>query len=206
MPYYKEYQDNYRIQNRDRLRAYSKYFRKKNSPRVLTDEEKAKRKDYMRVYNKVNSAALNENKKKRIAAKSEDDKERIRQKKRAWAANNKEWTATYHRNRKQTDLAHKLKCYLRTRLYQVLNRNKDKSALELLGCTVEQFKIFIAFKFTEGMSWDNYGEWELDHIKPLSLFDLVDKIEQAKAFHFTNFQPLWMMDNRRKRNTYKDAA
>ncbi len=48
------------------------------------------------------------------------------------------------------------------------------------------------------MSWDNYGEWHIDHIVPLSSFDLTDKSQVNKVCHYTNLQPLWAIDNLRK--------
>lgn len=51
------------------------------------------------------------------------------------------------------------------------------------------------------MSWDNYGDWHIDHRKPCSLFDLSKKSEQLKCFNYTNLQPLWAIDNLRKSKT-----
>ncbi len=50
------------------------------------------------------------------------------------------------------------------------------------------------------MSWDNYGinGWELDHIYPLSRFDLSKESEQKIACHWSNQQPLWASENRSK--------
>ena len=45
------------------------------------------------------------------------------------------------------------------------------------------------------MSWDNHGEWHIDHIKPISLFDLTKIEEQQICFHYTNLQPLWAKEN-----------
>ncbi|MDD4242800.1 MAG: hypothetical protein PHG08_00675 [Bacilli bacterium] len=68
----------------------------------------------------------------------------------------------------------------------------------ILGCSFKEFKLHIEKQFREGMNWDNYGEWELDHIYPVSLA----KNEQHLLHlnHYTNFQPLWREDNRRKGN------
>jgi len=49
--------------------------------------------------------------------------------------------------------------------------------------------------FKPGMSWDNYGEWHIDHIKPLILFDLTKRSQMLKAVHYTNLQPLWANEN-----------
>ena len=45
------------------------------------------------------------------------------------------------------------------------------------------------------MSWDNYGEWHIDHIVPCASFDLSKKSEQKKCFHYTNLQLPWARDN-----------
>ena len=50
-------------------------------------------------------------------------------------------------------------------------------------------------QFKVGMTWDNYGEWHIDHIKPLAAFDIKDPAQVAEASHYTNLQPLWAMEN-----------
>jgi hypothetical protein len=92
---------------------------------------------------------------------------------------------------------------LRGTFGRALKRNfKQSSAVRDLGCTIEEFKSYIESKFYvrkstgEIMSWDNYGsEWHLDHVKPLSSFDLSDKDQQLEAVNYTNLQPLWKEDN-----------
>lgn len=49
------------------------------------------------------------------------------------------------------------------------------------------------------MSWDNWGEWHLDHVLELALFDLTDREQFLKAVHYTNYQPLWEAENLAKR-------
>jgi hypothetical protein len=79
------------------------------------------------------------------------------------------------------------------------NGYKKKSKLNIiLGCTFEEFKIHLENQFTEGMSWNNHGKWHLDHIYPVSLAKTEEEV--IKLNHYTNFQPLWAIDNIRKSN------
>jgi len=70
--------------------------------------------------------------------------------------------------------------------------------MELLGCNIEFVKKYLESKFDKEMSWDNYGKWHIDHIKPVASFDLTKLDEQKKCFHYTNIQPLWAKENREK--------
>lgn len=90
---------------------------------------------------------------------------------------------------------------LRSRFNQAFKRNsKVGSAVKDLGCSIEDFKNYLESKFQEGMTWDNYGQWHIDHVKPLSSFNLMDIEEVIKACHYTNLQPLWAKDNLSKSN------
>jgi hypothetical protein len=72
-----------------------------------------------------------------------------------------------------------------------------------LGHSVSGFVGYIKDKFWPGMSWAKWGngpgKWNLDHIIPLAAFDLTDKEQCLRAFHYTNYQPLWWEDNNRKK-------
>jgi len=73
--------------------------------------------------------------------------------------------------------------------------NKNNHTIDLLGCTNEEYTQHIKTNFQKGMTLNNYGEWHIDHIIPLSSFNLTKEEEQLKAFHYTNTQPLWAKDN-----------
>ena len=100
----------------------------------------------------------------------------------------------------------KLIHYMRTRISIALRKNKNikhKRTLELLGCNMKNLKQYIENQFnkkpnTIGMSWDNYGEWHIDHIKPCIQYDLSKEKEQKKCFNYKNLQPLWAKDNMKK--------
>lgn len=106
----------------------------------------------------------------------------------------------YEANRKKTDINYRLSCSLRSRISNFLKGIgfKNGSAIDDLGCTIDFFKDYLASKFTKGMSWDNYGEWHIDHIKALANFDLTNREQFLEATHYTNMQPLWAIDNIRK--------
>jgi hypothetical protein len=107
----------------------------------------------------------------------------------------------YKRNRKKFDIPYKISDNLRTRLYLAIkNGQKTGSAIRDLGCSIEELKIYLESKFHPNMTWDNYGKWHIDHVKPLSKFNLIDFEELKKACHYTNLQPLWAIDNLKKGN------
>ena len=111
----------------------------------------------------------------------------------------------YYQTHLKNDLDYKVKANLRRRLNAVLHgQEKHKRTLELLGCSLEDFKSYLESKFTEGMTWDNYGinGWHIDHIKPLAHFDLKDPKQHEEATHYTNMQPLWEKDNCSKSDRY----
>lgn len=86
-----------------------------------------------------------------------------------------------------------------------LNRNtKSGNTLKLIGCSFLELKIYLESQFKEGMTWNNHNlkGWHIDHIKPISLYDLSKEEEQKECFHYTNLQPLWAIDNIKKSNKY----
>jgi hypothetical protein len=89
---------------------------------------------------------------------------------------------------------------IRNLTYAVLvGRNRNPStALALFGCTRDEARAHIQDQFGPGMSWENYGQWQIDHKRPLSAFDLRNPEERAAASHFTNLQPLWAFENQSK--------
>jgi len=113
----------------------------------------------------------------------------------------------WHREKYRTNINYKLACNLRSRQNAALKNNqKTGSAICDLGCSIEEFKrhlekLFYSHPKTgELMTWDNYGlfGWHIDHIKPLSGFDLTARNQFLVACHYTNLQPLWAEENLKK--------
>jgi hypothetical protein len=112
--------------------------------------------------------------------------------------------------RRKTDPQYKIKHTLRGRYLDALKRhtsggkvNKFHSAIDLIGCDIDYYKQYLEQQWKPDMTWENHGTlWEIDHIKPCSLFDLTDPSQQKECFHYLNTQPLYYSDNRIKGNKY----
>lgn len=103
----------------------------------------------------------------------------------------------YIKRKSQTN-AGRFEFNARQRIIKVLKRNglsKSKKFTELVGMTPLQLMAYLEKMFEDGMTWDNYGTWHLDHIRPCASFDLTDVDQQIACFHYTNLQPLWAKDN-----------
>ena len=94
----------------------------------------------------------------------------------------------------------KFKRCVRTRIYNGLKRHKDKSTIEYLGCSTNDYRNWI-MKYDERYTLENYGQvWHIDHVIPISKFDLDDPDEQLLAFNWRNTMPLLAKDNLTKNN------
>lgn len=171
----KEYDKQKYITNKEKILAQKKEYYKNNREKYL---------EYQKEYRKENRAkVLDYNKKYRETHKEEIAK----------------YQKEYQRERCQNDPIFKMIKYYRIRTCSAyLNNTKSKSTIELLGCNGEELAQHLEKQFQPGMTHDNYGEWHIDHIKPIASFDLSDPEQEQECFHYTNLQPLWAEDNLRK--------
>ncbi len=87
---------------------------------------------------------------------------------------------------------------LRAQINKSLNRHKNGRHWEfLVGYTLKDLMKHISRQFTEGMSWDNYGKWHIDHIIPISAFNFEKPNDSdfKRCWELSNLQPLWAKDN-----------
>jgi hypothetical protein len=117
----------------------------------------------------------------------------------------RETKRNYEKTRKANDPIYKLINNFRTAIYQVLKENqiqKNGHYFETLKYSPENLIEHLENKFKDGMTWENYGEWHVDHIKPISSFQITkigDK-EFMSCWSLENLQPLWGEENIRKSN------
>lgn len=108
-----------------------------------------------------------------------------------------------YKERRKTEPFYRMKLSLRGRLNSFVYRgraNKMVSNSVLIGCDWNFFKKYIENKFKKGMTWENYGKWHIDHIKPMTSFDLFKLDDQYECCNYKNLQPLWAEENRKKSN------
>ena len=198
---------------RNRERAYRNA--NKNKRRAALKRWLAANKDYRRDYYKKHNARILElsrlsykaNRAKHLAQSRSyyiKYKDKIAERDKIYRKNNWHKICQRHRlylrRRKQSDINFAIASKLRNRLTTAIRSDyKTGSAVDDLGCSIADFALYISNQFRDGMSWDNWGDvWELDHIEPLCSFDLTNRQQLLKAVHYTNFQPLTILENRRK--------
>lgn len=161
--------------------------------KTMSNEWKAKNKEKVAVYNKTYKA---ENK--------EEISEYNKQYDKANRAAINERVKRNHARLKEENPSFKIACTLRNRIYILMKINSTSKAaktLDLLGCEMEFFMEWLAFNFEDGMTFANHGDtWHLDHTVPCSMFNLVDKDEQKKCFHWSNMKPMYANENIAKNN------
>jgi len=175
--YNAEYHKRYREENKEKIKAYRKLYREANKGELK--EYREKHKDHLAKY---------------IREYRQNNQKIIYQKR-------KESQKIYVRERRSNDKLVRLRTNLSSRTnvaFRNIGRSKPTKTEELLGGQYDIVKSHIENQFSDGMSWDNYGKWHIDHIIPLS--SAKDMDELIALCHYSNLQPLWAKDNLRKSN------
>ena len=135
------------------------------------------------------------------------NEESIRETNKIYRENNKEnlnnHRKEYRKNKFLCDPIYKLQHNIRSNISNSFKGySKNSKTQEILGCEFSVFKKYIEDQFKENMSWENFGEWHLDHKTPISWAETEERVYELN--HYTNFQPLWAKDNLIKGNKWSD--
>jgi hypothetical protein len=225
-PCSKEYLKSYYLENKEIIDNKNKEYYYNNTSSFLErskqyrEENKEKNQKYFKEYYINNKEELSNYKKEFF----EKNKEEILQKSKIYKEENKEYYLEYLKNWREENKEYSKEYWKQNRdkkrkydrearqkyphifawratLKSVIIRlgsNKEKSTIDLLGYSAEEFKNHIQSSFKEGMSWDNWGEWHIDHIIPVSKFDKNTPVNIVNSLD--NLQPLWASENLSKNN------
>lgn len=200
--------------SKDGLQSQCKVCRNKKSSEYFSSN-KEKCIESSKRWTKANKNRVNELKKiRRLKNKGTDKQEKqktyskdeIKRRYRknmlneSWLKNRRIKRAVYEKKRR-LNLLKRIENQIRCRTaLALIGKVKLHKYQEYIGCSTEQLKSYLESKFQPGMGWHNWGRdgWHIDHIIPISSFDLNDTDQFKKAFHYTNLQPLWAEDNLKK--------
>ncbi len=175
-----------------------------------TKEERAARwkiwsaanQDKLKEYRKKNRAKISARMKKWYAETGYNAKYHAKNRE----THNARMMRYYQENKKQIreklkqDPFYSLKKSVRHAVERITERGaiKECKSMRYLGCSLEFARAHIESKFKPGMTWDNHGSWEIDHIKPIASFDFSIPENAFLASRWDNLQPLWKAENRAK--------
>lgn len=92
---------------------------------------------------------------------------------------------------------------IKTGISKSLRTGKPGLWEQRVGYTIAELREYLQRRFEPGMSWENYGQWHIDHIRPIACFDFSTYQENdfKRCWSLSNLRPLWAKDNwTRKKN------
>jgi len=175
-----------------------KKIRERRKRYTLNNKEKIKQKN--KEYYQKNKELMKE--KSRIF--KQNNKEHYQKYFREYAHTNKKQLQKYQVDRRKNNIVHRLNHNISCSMSHCLKLNKlskkNSHWEDVVGYTAQDLKEHIEKLFLPGMSWDNYGEWHIDHIIPKSFFvyTSTNDVEFKYCWSLLNLQPLWAKDNLEK--------
>lgn len=206
--------------DKDKIRKYNKEYRLKNSEKIKETSHKYYLNNMDSIKQKVKEYSKTEKSKEYRKKYREANKDYYSEYGSMYRELKKEelreYFKIYRKNKRSSDILYKLKDSIRHRISESLKVKgyyKNNSTVYIIGCSIEDFKIYLESKFEDWMSWENHGlyngkldyGWDIDHIIPLSSATTEDEI--LKLNHYTNLQPLCSYFNRhiKKDNIYENS-
>lgn len=188
----------YYIKNREEIR-------KKQNEKLRTDVEFRKRKNESdREYRKRNIEKIREYDRDRLS-KNKESKYAYFSKRRKEKRNEiNEYMRNYKKNKRKTStwgISDIYRGVIRSAIKRS-GKKKEGKTIDLVGYSSEKFRIKIEYTFKDGMSWENYGDWHVDHIIPISYFINKGIYSSMVINSLCNLRAMWAIDNMKKGNKH----
>jgi len=185
--------------NPEKVKEYRRKINKKRRQDPVIGEQE---REATRVWRKNNPDKIKAYSKKYWQENKAAITERSREKKKEYVKKNivhiREIKRKSLNKRMDEDPTVKLSRRISTAVYQCIKSNKQrKSVFKILGYSIGQLKQYLEEQFTTGMTWDNYGEWHIDHKVPKSAhnFTTAEDIDFKRCWALDNLQPMWAKEN-----------
>lgn len=184
----------------------------KASRQAWQHDNREKTRETNRRYREKHREKRNERNRKYAKRMRESDPERYKENRKKYAKKLSASHSAYTKRRYKKDDVFKLQTLLRSQATRFLRKGyrgdlrRAGSFVRDLGCSLKAFWSHIESLFLPGMTRDNYGEWHLDHIFPLSRADLTDRVQFLAVVNYRNYQPLWKAVNLRKNSVVTKEA
>lgn len=185
------------------IRMYDQFSKDKYKPDGFSSVCKPCRKIYMIKYYSSNAEVAKE----RSRTWFQNNKSKGLARTKEWCLKNRnrhlENRKSYHSYKMKNDIDYRLNYSLRAHVrkaYKIISQEKNGSTLDILGYDPDKLKLRLEVNFLKGMSWSNYGEWEIDHRIPVS--KMIEKGERRISVinSLANLKPMWKTENRSKGN------
>lgn len=220
----------YQLENKDRIKEYKRLYHEENKYDInnkkrigysvnkelhslKSKEYREKNKEVLsekkKLYYETNKEEILTKRKEYYESMTSDEefikvlRERSKINTKSYRDRNKEELSQRIKDKKKNDPLFRLSDSIRTLIWISINKmgyRKNSKTSNILGCSFEEFKSYIESQFNDNMSWENYGEWHLDHKTPVSWAETEEQVYELNRY--TNFQPLWSFDNLSKGNRY----
>jgi hypothetical protein len=178
------------------------FMKDKKSPSGYSHRCKACGREITRLWRLNNLGRSRSYGRARYWSLSEEDRKKRIEASKAYGIAHRQEHSRKVLERYHADPKHNLRTRIISRLCDTIRTKKPKNRkwFELLGYNADDLKKHLERRFKDGMSWDNYGEWHIDHIIPVSAhnFQSPDDVDFKKCWALKNLQPLWAKDNLRK--------
>jgi hypothetical protein len=187
------------------VKAYNQSEARKAALKKYEQSEKRKAKKKAYRESEVGKAAdkkYNQSEKKKAYEQSEAGKAKRKEYDQSEAGKAKR--KANHKNRYDNDPIFKLHHLLRSGFgIWIKGNTKTCKTEQYVCCTYKELLDHLESQFDEGMSWENQGEWHIDHFKAQSRFDPTIEEEAYMCWHYTNLQPMWAEINIKYSNKQK---
>lgn len=175
---FKIYSKNRYIENKEKiLKKQHEYWKRKMS----ITENRIRENNRLSEYKKTESGKEKRKESQDKYAHSEKRRMYIR----GWESNKRKNNLEYHLHQ---IISHQISS-------RIKSKKNNRSIFNFVSFTIEDLKEHLEKQFVDGMTWDNYGEWHIDHIIPVSVFNLNDENNIKKCWSIRNLRPLWKKDN-----------